>query len=406
MKEHLRFDRARIQVGRISHFGLLEMSRQRIRTSVLESSTEKCPHCGGTGHVRSVGSVALQLVRALEEMLLKAATHNLTARTRADVAIYVLNQKRAHLRELEERFRVSLSIIADPDVGGTLPFAIERGEQVHSIEAARALAVQPTTIAPLETEQEEEPEELGEAEAQEEAAEGERDEEGGRRRKRRRRRRVGEAQPQVAKPETSAIEAEPAEQGAEEAEESPALESSDARRDDRRRRRRGRRGGRRNRGDRHEAEAPSFPEDRFEPELTSAVADFDMMPPGVQDFSSEPGEARPASPPPPQVDAKPDAEPKPEAEMRPEPPHKSSPAAPDAPPQPEPPRRRSTVREPAPFVLSGEASGSSPVPTPPKPGLIETPPGRNSVETRSSETESPEQPRRGWWSRKLFGEKG
>ena len=64
MKDALRNDRARIQVGRISHFGLLEMSRQRIRTSVLESSTEKCPHCGGTGHMRSVSSVALQLLRA------------------------------------------------------------------------------------------------------------------------------------------------------------------------------------------------------------------------------------------------------------------------------------------------------------------------------------------------------
>ena len=67
LKEALKHDRARIQVGRISHFGLLEMSRQRIRTSVLESSTEKCPVCGGSGHVRSVSSVALQLLRAIEE---------------------------------------------------------------------------------------------------------------------------------------------------------------------------------------------------------------------------------------------------------------------------------------------------------------------------------------------------
>jgi ribonuclease E len=67
MKDALKHDRARIQVGRISHFGLLEMSRQRIRTSVLESSTEKCPVCGGSGHVRSVSSVSLQLLRAIEE---------------------------------------------------------------------------------------------------------------------------------------------------------------------------------------------------------------------------------------------------------------------------------------------------------------------------------------------------
>ena len=98
LKECLKQDRARIQVGRISHFGLLEMSRQRIRTSVLESSTEKCPYCGGSGHVRSVSSLALQVLRALEEQLIKGATHNLIARTRPDVALYVLNQKRAHLR--------------------------------------------------------------------------------------------------------------------------------------------------------------------------------------------------------------------------------------------------------------------------------------------------------------------
>src|SRR4029077_7416540 len=86
VREH---DRARIQVGRISHFGLLEMSRQPIRTSVLENSTEKCPVCGGSGHVRSVSSVALQLLRAIEEMLIKGATHNLIVRTRAEVALYV-----------------------------------------------------------------------------------------------------------------------------------------------------------------------------------------------------------------------------------------------------------------------------------------------------------------------------
>ena len=101
LSDCLRQDRARIQVGRISHFGLLEMSRQRIRASVLESSTEPCPQCGGSGHVRSVSSVALQLLRGIEEILMKGATHNLVVRTRTDVALYVLNHKRGHLRDLE-----------------------------------------------------------------------------------------------------------------------------------------------------------------------------------------------------------------------------------------------------------------------------------------------------------------
>ena len=140
LKDALKSDRARIQVGRISHFGLIEMSRQRIRTSVLESSTETCPHCGGTGHVRSVSSVALQLLRAIDETLMKGATHNLIVRTRSDVAIYVLNNKRAHLRRLEERFKVTITITTDPTMTGQPAYAIDRGEQVMSVDQAKALA--------------------------------------------------------------------------------------------------------------------------------------------------------------------------------------------------------------------------------------------------------------------------
>ncbi|MGC1777683.1 MAG: ribonuclease E/G, partial [Xanthobacteraceae bacterium] len=153
LKECLKHDRARIQVGRISHFGLLEMSRQRIRTSVLESSTEKCPYCGGSGHVRSVSSLALQVLRALEEQLIRGATHNLIARTRPDVALYVLNQKRAHLRSLEERFAISIAVSADDSVRAPQAFIVDRGEQVHTVEAAKALADRlEATPAPLEEE--------------------------------------------------------------------------------------------------------------------------------------------------------------------------------------------------------------------------------------------------------------
>src|SRR6202008_911565 len=122
-----------------SHFGLLEMSRQRIRASVLESSTEPCPHCGGTGHVRSVSSVALQLLRSLEETLMKGATHNLAIRTRTDVALYVLNHKRGHLRDLENTFKVVLTIVADANLPGQQAFVVDRGEQVHTLEAGKAL---------------------------------------------------------------------------------------------------------------------------------------------------------------------------------------------------------------------------------------------------------------------------
>ena len=192
LKECLKHDRARIQVGRISHFGLLEMSRQRIRTSVLESSTEKCPYCGGSGHVRSVSSLALQVLRALEEQLIKGATHNLIARTRPDVALYLLNQKRAHLRSLEERFAITITISADETVRAPQTFMIDRGEQVHTIEAAKALAERAqASAAPLEEEDDLEDFSLVEeegAEAEAATAAPDHGEAGGRRRRRRRRR--------------------------------------------------------------------------------------------------------------------------------------------------------------------------------------------------------------------------
>jgi ribonuclease E len=269
MKEALKSDRARIQVGRISHFGLLEMSRQRIRSSVLESSTEVCPHCGGTGHVRSVSSVALQLVRAVEETLLKGATHNLIVRSRSEVAIYVLNHKRAHLRMLEERFKISIAVNVDPTLTGAPSFAIDRGEQIMSIDQAKAIAatIRPDTIPAYEGESPEdmgddvldeieaESEDVASGEASETAEASEDGRERGRRKRRRGRRgraRDGEPREQVDSPDLAA--AEPGDEDTAEADDAESDEvegdagASAANGDgDKRRRRRGRRGGRRNR---------------------------------------------------------------------------------------------------------------------------------------------------------------
>ena len=128
LKEALKNDRARIQVGRISHFGLLEMSRQRMRTGVLEGSSVVCPHCNGAGTVRSTSSIALHILRVIEDALVRNAQHNLTVRTRSIVALYMLNQKRAHLREIEERFGVTLTIAADDTLQGSVYHVLERGE--------------------------------------------------------------------------------------------------------------------------------------------------------------------------------------------------------------------------------------------------------------------------------------
>ena len=128
MKDALKNDRARIQIGRISHFGLLEMSRQRIRTGVLEGSTILCPHCAGAGTVRSTSSIALHVLRILEDTLIRSGEFNLIVRTRMEVALYILNQKRAHLSDLEQRFGVTISVMADGALTGTVYHALERGE--------------------------------------------------------------------------------------------------------------------------------------------------------------------------------------------------------------------------------------------------------------------------------------
>jgi ribonuclease E len=147
LKDALKNDRARIQVGRISHFGLLEMSRQRIRTGVLESTTTSCPTCQGTGHIRAPASVALHVLRSLEDQLLKGVTHNLTIRTRTVVALYILNQKRATLAEVEQRFGLTISVMADETISNGAHFLIERGEPVAPRDPLQ-IAASPAPIEP------------------------------------------------------------------------------------------------------------------------------------------------------------------------------------------------------------------------------------------------------------------
>jgi ribonuclease E len=198
LKEALRSDRARIQVGRISHFGLMEMSRQRIRTGVVESSTQVCPHCFGTGVVRSTESVALHVLRVIEDVLLKSAANNLNVRCRTAVALYILNQKRRHLGDVEARFGVTVTITADETLG-SLHHIIEKGEPaVRPVQALPRPAESVVKFDSIEPDEEEEVDE-SEAEESEETETPERTErtaqaapgegEAPRRRRRRRRRR-------------------------------------------------------------------------------------------------------------------------------------------------------------------------------------------------------------------------
>ena len=113
LKEALRNDRARIQVGGISHFGLLEMSRQRLRPSLVESISQVCPHCEGTGRVRSVNSSALHILRILEEEIVGISARDLAIVVQTDIALYILNEKRATLAEIETKANCKISIQAD-----------------------------------------------------------------------------------------------------------------------------------------------------------------------------------------------------------------------------------------------------------------------------------------------------
>ena len=444
LKECLRHDRARIQVGHISHFGLLEMSRQRIRSSVLESSTEKCPHCGGTGHVRSVSSVALQLLRSLDEMLLKGATHNLTVRTRSEIALYLLNHKRAHLRVLEERFRIVIMVNADATVEGQVSFVIEKGEQVHSLEQAKALALQPATAvpAPVDDEEDEDDFEADDVTESEESvaaapeadgeSEGETDQDqaqdqgpdGGQGRKRRRRRRgrrggegreVAHAErdngafatehdadfaPQPGENDLShAGEGHEAGNGAG-GPETPGESGGEA---ERRRRRRGRRGGRRNRRGREGEGAAAEGGNGEQPEFEHAARDADD---GIAAEPEAPAMHVPV--------AEPHHDLGPQSDL-----HSQSASAPETPPEPthmpaaqiaasagpetaatERSRRRSTVREPAAQVLREQVlredgPASEPPPAPP------TPTAEPVVSSTAEESESPR--RSGWWSKRVLG---
>jgi len=118
MRDALKNDRARIQVGRISSFGLMEMSRQRLRTGVLEASTKVCPHCEGTGLVRTASSAALSVLRLLEEEAAKGKASQITLRTSQEACIYVLNSKRHEIEDIEHRYGVSIEIVPDGETEG------------------------------------------------------------------------------------------------------------------------------------------------------------------------------------------------------------------------------------------------------------------------------------------------
>jgi ribonuclease E len=283
LKEALKQDRARIQVGRISHFGLLEMSRQRLRPSVVEHAYVACPHCQGRGLVRSVESSGLQVLRAIEEEGAKKRAAEIVVHVATPIALWLLNRKRDRLAMIEERF--GMSVLVQPDDTLTPPaLRIERTRA----QTPEAMAERPSA---LRMDYAPEPEEPVEVEAAAEAIEeiegrpegraetearAEADGDGRRRRRRRRRGRREGGEARGAEGAAGEEEGEGAEEGETESEPAdaaaaaPSAEEAPAEADaapepaaetaegeeEARRRRRGRRGGRRRREE-GEGEAPA-----------------------------------------------------------------------------------------------------------------------------------------------------
>ncbi len=222
LKDAVKSDRARIQIGRISSFGLMELSRQRLRPSFSEALSEPCPHCGGLGHVRSTESTTLHVLRGIEDEAIKGRASAMRVLAPAVVSLYLLNQKRQALLELEQRHGVSVLVERDDDVIAP-EFRVE--------------IVTPKDRSEGKEESEEE------APKQRDGAESERsdgEEKGG---KRRRRRGGGAKEAEGRSSESSEEEDDDSSSGEDEKSERNEDESGG-----RKRRRRGRRGGRRRRG--------------------------------------------------------------------------------------------------------------------------------------------------------------
>ena len=184
IKEALKNDRARIQVGRISGFGLMEMSRQRLRTGVLEATTRSCPHCDGTGLVRTASSAGLSALRLIEDEAAKGKGAIIRLGASTEAAIYLLNAKRSDLQEIEDRYGVSVEVVPEGE---------EEGAKM-SIASLGPRPTQAPRFEPIVIEEDDEddiPEDIADEIDEDDENASERDDDGDDARKKKRRRRRG-----------------------------------------------------------------------------------------------------------------------------------------------------------------------------------------------------------------------
>ncbi|MFL6751407.1 MAG: ribonuclease E/G, partial [Sphingomicrobium sp.] len=385
MKEALKNDRARIQVGRISSFGLMEMSRQRLRTGVLEASTKACPHCEGTGLMRTASSAGLSALRIIEDEAARGRGDKILLRAGTEAAVYVLNKKRGELAEIEERYGVTVEISIEEIFEGARMTVESSGPRPQPKERP----VQ--AVIPIEEEEEEEylpEEEEAEAEAEEEAPRGDRedDSEAGTRR-RRRRRRGGRSRRREGEPADVSESAEDLPEMVEQAGEAEALgaeeeaeheaTSSEAKKPRRRRGGRGRRG-REEAGAGAGAEIATDEPPMADLPIAEEPAPAEVEPEAEAEVEEKPKERR-----------RPRARKKLEDAAVPEAVEpaaaEAAPAAPAAEDKPKPRARAKKKPEDAPAEPKPAARKAAAKPTP-----------------EPSNEDAPGEPRRGWWQR-TFG---
>ena len=169
MKDALKNDRARIQVGRISSFGLMEMSRQRLRTGVLEATTRGCPHCDGTGLVRTASSAGLSALRLIEEEAAKGKGSVISLYASTEAAVYLLNAKRGDLGEIEHRYGVHVEVLPEGENEGSKMRVASSGPRPEFVPRFEPIALEEEDDDDvIEDEEEFEAEERADAESEEE----------------------------------------------------------------------------------------------------------------------------------------------------------------------------------------------------------------------------------------------
>ncbi|WP_411817967.1 Rne/Rng family ribonuclease [Hyphococcus sp. DH-69] len=234
LKDAVKHDRARIQLGRISNFGLLEMSRQRRRSGIIDGTTQSCPTCAGAGVIRSAEMAALRILRALEAEAISGKAGILSAHASLDVTVYVLNNHRDWLKRIEDHYGVTVQMIPNTDRAGD-DYDIEKsGTPRERSEVAQVIQADQTDMI----EAVEDP--------THEASESE--EKDGERKKRRRRRRRKDKDTSAQASDSQSSDADATSETTDASDDSDEQQSKDGEEEQgRRRRRRGRRGGRRNR---------------------------------------------------------------------------------------------------------------------------------------------------------------